>query len=388
MKRSLSDSSIQPQQSALFRPHQFLDLFSRASTQTLSRAAVAVAVAWIPVAMLSALRSGASFASFLTDYAAQSRFLVIILVLILAEPPLRERLAQVAHHFEAFLVPRDQLRKFQAEWISCGKLRDSWLARILIAVLAYATVIWLEQYLSPGGAEFLSWWKGGGGLRFLSPAGTWAAFVPYPILLYFTFLWLWRHLLWARFLRSTTLLNLRLIAAHPDHLGGLGFIEASLRGQLPFSFCMGVGMAGAVANRVIHEGHSLFAFRYLALILIGAVLLICILPYCVFTGTLMQMRRRGMYRYGAFAHAVGEQFEKKWLHRADSLDEDVLTVPDFSTTTDLYGVVGNIDDIRVIPVNLVDVYALLIAALVPGIPVVIAAIPFDTVIRDAVKLLF
>ena len=95
-----------------------------------------------------------------------------------------------------------------------------------------------------------------------------------------------------------------------------------------------------------------------------------------------------MLRYGAFARAVGEQFEKKWLHRADSLDEDVLTVPDFSTTTDLYGVVNNINNIRVIPVGLVDLYVLIFVALIPGIPVVIAAIPFDTVIRDSMKLLF
>ena len=144
-------------------------------------------------------------------------------------------------------------------------------------------------------------------------------------------------------------------------------------------------MAGAVANRVFLEGHPVLAFRYMGLILIAAVLLVCIAPYCVFVGTLMQMRRRGMYRYGAFAHAVGEQFEKKWLHRADNLDEDVLTVPDFSTTTDLYGVVGNIDDIRILPVSLVDLYALLIAALAPAIPVVIGAIPFDTVMQDLVK---
>jgi hypothetical protein len=102
----------------------------------------------------------------------------------------------------------------------------------------------------------------------------------------------------------------------------------------------------------------------------------------------MRMRRRGMLSYGAFARAVGEQFEKKWLHRADSFDEDVLTVPDFSTTTDLYGVVGNINHIRIIPVGAVDLYALIGVALIPAIPVVIASIPFDTVIRDAMKLMF
>ena len=369
------------------RPQIFFDLF-RASSRTLARAAVTVAVSWLPLAVLSALRGGASFRSFLTDYATQSRFLIIIPVLILAERPLVERISSVADHFETFLVPATQLSEFQKHRTSGEKLRDSKLAKLLIALFTYASAVWLGQYLSPNGVEFMTWFKGGGGFRFFSPAGTWAIFISYPVLAYLTLLWLWRRLLWVRFLRSTTRLDLQLIAAHPDHLGGLGFIEAALRGQLPFCFCLGVGLAGAVANRIFNDGQKLVAFRHLPLILIGAVLLVCVAPYFLFTATLMRMRRRGMLRYGALARGVGEQFEKKWLHRSDSLAEDVLSVPDFSATTDLYSVVDNINRIRVIPVGAVDLYALIGVALIPAIPVVIASIPFDTVIRDSLKVLF
>jgi len=309
-------------------------------------------------------------------------------VLILAEPQLRERLALVAHYFEADLVPRDQWPEFQANWNSCERLRDSGLAKAVIVLLTCATAAFLSQYLSPSGSEFVEWWRGGSGFKSFSPAGLWAFFVSYTILAYFTFLWTWRQLLWARFLRSTTLLKLALIAAHPDHLGGLGFLEASIMGQIPFSFCMGIGLAGAIANRVLHEGHSLMGYRYLAPALIVGVLLFCIGPYLFFTRTLLQMRRQGMLSYGAFARAVGEEFEKKWLHQTGKLTEEVLLVPDFSTTADLYGVVQNIDDIRIVPIGLVDLYAIVIAAVIPAIPVVIASIPFDTLIKAAMRLLF
>ena len=385
---SQQPGSAQSDRHSYSRRQAFLDLFRDASSQTLTWTGVAVAAAWVPLALLCALRGGGSFQSFLTDYATQSRFLIIIPVLVLSAPALHERRTQVAQHIETFLVPRDQHPTFHADWTSTDKLRDSWLVRILIAVLVYATVIWLDQYLSPEGIEFTAWWKGTGGLRFMSPAGTWAAFVSYPIVFYLGFLWLWRQLLWLRFLRLTTRLNLQLVAAHPDGLGGLGFLEGALRGQLPFAFCLGVGLAGAVANRVFHDGQKLAAFRNLPVILIAAVLLVCVAPYFLFTSTLMRMRRHAMLKYGAFARAVGEQFEKKWLHRANSLDEEVLEVPDFSTTTDLYGVVNNINNIRVIPVGRVDLYALIFVTLIPGIPVVIASIPFDTIIRDSMKLLF
>jgi hypothetical protein len=309
-------------------------------------------------------------------------------VLILAEPQLRDRLALVAHYFEADLVPRNQWPEFQANWNSCERLRDSAPAKAVIVLLTYATAAFLSQYLSPNGSEFVAWWRGDSGFKSFSLAGVWAFFVSYPILAYFTLLWTWRQLLWARFLRSTTQFKLALIAAHPDHLGGLGFLEASIMGQIPFSFCIGVGLAGAIANRVLHHGYPLMSYRLLAPALIVGVLLFCIGPYLFFIRTLLQMRRQGMLSYGAFARALGEEFEKKWLHQAGSLTEEVLSVPDFSTTADLYRVVHNIDDIRIVPVGLVDVYAIVIAAAIPSIPVVIAAIPFDVLIKAAMRLLF
>ena len=48
----------------------------------------------------------------------------------------------------------------------------------------------------------------------------------------------------------------------------------------------------------------------------------------------------------------------------------------------------NLNDISVVPVNRVDLYALLLAAFIPTIPVVIGSIPFDVVARAALKMLF
>ncbi len=385
---SRQPGSAQSDQSSYSRPQAFLDLFRDASTQTLTWTGVAVAAAWAPLALLCALRGGGSFQSFLTDYATQSRFLIVIPVLILSAPALHQRRLQVAQHIETFLVPRDQYPEFHEDWTGNDKLRDSWLAKILIAVLVYATVIWLNRYLSPEGIEFTGWWKGGGGLRFMSPAGSWAAICQLSDLVVPGFSLAVAAAALVAILAFDHTPESSARRGSPRRSGRLGFLEGALRAQLPFAFCMGVGLAGAVANRVFHDGHKLIAFRHLPLILIGAVFLICIAPYFLFTGTLMRMRRHAMLSYGAFARAVGEQFEKKWLHRADSLDEHVLEVPDFSTTTDLYGVVNNINNIRVIPVGRVDVYALILVTLIPGIPVVIASIPFDTVIRDSMKLLF
>lgn len=352
----------------------------------LIRAAIATAIGWVPLAIFSALQGRAAFLSFLTDFATQSRFLIVIPVLILAASPVHARYALVAHHFETSLIADNEQSRFQLQWRSYENLKDSTTVRVLLLLLTYALAAWLSEFL-PEGPEFLNWWRGSSGFRFFSFAGTWAMFISYPILVYLTLLWLWRQLIWARFLRSTTRLNLRLIATHPDHLGGLGFIEAALLGQLPFSFCLGVVLAGAIANRVFHEGQKVIAYRFLAPALIAVALLISVAPYFLFTPTLMQMRRRGMLKYGALARAVGEQFEQKWLDRANSMNVDDLETQDFSATCDLYGVVHNIEEISIVPVAAINVYVFVIVALIPCIPVVIAAIPFDLLMRAVLRLM-
>ncbi len=57
-------------------------------------------------------------------------------------------------------------------------------------------------------------------MRF-SLAGWWHLLVSLPLLLILFFGWIWRLALWARFLFLMSRLNLRLIPAHPDNVGGL-----------------------------------------------------------------------------------------------------------------------------------------------------------------------
>jgi hypothetical protein len=385
--RSRQDHSTDAAQLPHLPSWRLLDLFRDATAPLLIRAAIAAAVAWVPLAVLSAFQGMPALLSFLTDYASLSRFLIIIPVLMLGEQPLNARYALVAHHFEMSIVGEDQKFRFESLWGSYERLKDSAAIKVILLLVTYALAAWLSKFLRPEGSEFLAWWKGGGGFSFFSLAGTWALFISYPILVYLTLLWIWRQITWARFLRAMTLLKLRLIAVHPDHLGGLGFLEAALLAQLPFSFCLGVGLAGAIANRVFHEGQQVFAYRFLAPVLIAIALLIAAAPYFFFTPTLIQMRRRGMLKYGALARAVGEQFEQKWLDREDSLNEEVLGTSDFASTRNLYGVVDYIDEIRVVPVAAINVYLFVIAALVPCIPVVIAAIPFNVLMKVVMKLL-
>ncbi len=89
IRRSHPDNTASSAHSLLQRPAwRMFDLFRNATSTMLKRAAIAVAVAWVPLAILTAIQGHAAFLSFLTDCAAQSRFLLIISILILGEQPL------------------------------------------------------------------------------------------------------------------------------------------------------------------------------------------------------------------------------------------------------------------------------------------------------------
>ena len=61
-------------------------------------------VAWVPPALFSGFRARGVFFSFLTDYAFQTRFLIILPALILAAPSLNKRLDKVAYQLEGIFA--------------------------------------------------------------------------------------------------------------------------------------------------------------------------------------------------------------------------------------------------------------------------------------------
>ena len=61
--------------------------------------------------------------------------------------------------------------------------------------------------------------------------------------------------------------------------------------------------AGPIANRVVHEGATLFDFRYPIAGIVLFIVAVVTGPLLVFGRRLFEERRRGMFQYGALAAA-------------------------------------------------------------------------------------
>ena len=148
MKESLQDHPKQIASSSLSRSWRFLDLLHAASARVRTFAAIAVVVAWAPPALLSALRGRVAFLSFLTDYATQTRFLIILPLVILAVPWLNKRLARVSGHLKGFVL-ESQLSDFEANWALFERLGNSVAAEVVMVLLTYGLALRVGTICKP-----------------------------------------------------------------------------------------------------------------------------------------------------------------------------------------------------------------------------------------------
>jgi hypothetical protein len=210
-------------------------------------------------------------------------------------------------------------------------------------------------------------------------AGWWQLLVSIPLFLVLLFGWFARVAFWARFLAGVARLNLRIVPAHPDRLGGMGFIGQSTAAFAGVAFAIGATVAGRLANVVLH-GSGIGGGEKLAIAFDTIVLLaIFTAPLLAFTPKLLRARQQGILQYGALASSVGRALEQKWLQRAANGDDAPLASPDFSAMADLSQVVANANAMRTVPVDLISLIVLAGGILLPFVPIVLMTVPASVV---------
>ncbi len=368
----------------------WLGLIRRNRPRLLLRAALMVLVGWLPLAVLSFghgdLLAHSGRSGFLADFAAHARYLLAAPLLVLAEAVCLPQLTAIAWQFLATgIVAESDYPRFQAAVASTRRLINSTAIEVIAVLAAYVLVGALFLAKPPG--EF-ALWHGTvvGGHFVIYPAGWWLLLVSMPLLVVLELGWLWRLVLWTRFLWLMSRLGLRLIPAHPDHAAGLKFVDYSLRAFVPLGFILGVLAAGPMLDRVVHDGISPTHFKFTILGVAVAVLAVFVLPLLVFSQLLVAERRRGIFLYGALAATMGREFEKKWFTAQQPLDQQALSASDFSATTDLYAVAANAYAMKAVPLELKDLALLGLATLVPFVPVLLLAVPLNVILSKVAGL--
>jgi hypothetical protein len=346
------------------------------------RALLAVLLGWLPLIALTALSGGDSLASLLREVGLHTRYLATVPLLIVAEGPCAAVLGATLRYFTASgLVADSERHKFDLAIASTRRLLEAPAAELVVFALAYLVTALTVLAHEPD--RLPAWFASAGRL---SAAGWWYVLVSLPLLLALVLGWIWRLVLWAWLLLRIARLDLRLIASHPDHAAGLGFLGHSLRGFVLVALALATIPAARSARHVLEAGTLPRPDLWFNAGALLTLLALFVAPLLVFVPTLLRAWQRGTLAYGALAGRLGAAFESKWL--AGAADRDALARPDFSATADLYGVAANVYAVRFLPVGVKDLLALAAALLAPFVPVVFLAIPADVILGSLRSLLF
>ena len=353
------------------------------------RALVAILVAWVPLAILSALEGLAlgrtRHESFLLDFAAYGRYVIAIPALVYASAAVLPRITKVVRHFvDSGLIAEADRGRYEALVASTRRLVTTRWADAAIVIVAYVVTAVRSPQLYPSD---LSTWVApiSDGTAHVSLAGWWRTVISQPLLQALLGVWLWRVLLWTRFLLQTSRLPLRLIATHPDSLGGLRFTLMPIRGFAFVAFAIGALFAGSVAESVIVDGQPLWAFRFQIVAHVLAVLVMFAGPELVWRQPLIRLQGWGTLHYGRLASEMGRAFQERWLAEGHRADAEALEAEDFSATTDLYSITANVRSINVRVLDMKAVMPLVAASLLPYLPIVFAVMPLDDILKFARK---
>jgi hypothetical protein len=345
---------------------------------------------WVPLAVLSAveghLLGGAKF-SFLRDIETHVRFLISLPVLLLAEVIVHRRLRSAVKNFvDRRIVSLEELPKLHAAIDSAIGMRNSIIAEVMLLVLVFTGGIWIWRNEVALGVA--SWYASPrGGQMHLTWAGSWFAFVSVPIFQFILLRWYMRMLIWFLFLLRVSRLRLRLLPANPDRAGGIGFMGRSTIAFTPLLFAQCALLAGQIASRIFYTGQSLLSFKLTILGFVCFFVAVILAPLLVFTPQLWEAKLDGLAKFGSFAEEYVLDFAEKWMPRKAN-DEQLLGSADIQSLADLGNSYGVVREMRAVPFGTEDVLWLLIASVVPLLPLLLTIMPLDQLVTEGIKMVF
>jgi hypothetical protein len=364
---------------------------ARPSLELLHRRIVAcVLVTWLPLAVLTALAGNflrGKGVSFWFDLDPHVRLLIAVPLLIGAELIVHRRMREVVAQFldRGLIAPQDRPR-FEDLIARAMRLRNSVVAEVLLAVLAFTGGYWLWR--TQGALHVATWYAAPVGESVqLTWAGCWYAFVSLPIGRFILLRWYFRLLIWYLFLGNVSRLRLRLNPLHPDRAGGLGFLEHSVDAFAPVLIAQSVFLAGMIGNLIMHEGAKLPEFKVEIIGFTGFLMLVVLLPLMFFVFQLIEAKLAGSREFGRLASRYVGEFRQKWICGSGPRDEPLVGSGDIQSLADLANSYDVVRTMRPVPFDPKLVVRLAVLIALPLLPLVLTMIPLEELLERLTKLL-
>ncbi len=346
-------------------------------------------IAWLPLLVLS-LWEGYAWSGtgvpFLHDLEAQARFVLVLPLLLVGERHADRVLKPALGTFiERGIIQEGDRARFKRILTSTAGWNRSPVVLILLigVVLVAGRFIWQEGVITRAG----SWYRASpdAGLR-LTFAGYWYAWVSIPVFQFIVYRWYLRLLFWWSLLSRVSWLDLHLVATHPDHAGGIGFLGNKLYAFVPFLLSQGVMVSGIFSNRIFCEQRHLQEFSLEFAVFAGFVVILVLGPMAVFSRPLIFAKRRGRSEFSLFAFRYVEEFERKWM-RGGASPTEALGSPDIQSLADLANAFEVVKKMRAVPFGRTAILKVVVPFALPIAPLLLTVFPVEKVLLTLLKML-
>ena len=343
-----------------------------------------VLLTWFPLVILSMLNghawTGRVSIPLMFDPVVHSRFLFVVPVLELAQIAVETSLrVQMRHFLESGLIPERQRAEYLAGVADITRLRNAPLVEGAIIVMSVVFSL-LIRTVGSAGVQSSSWQRLG---ETITPAGWWYILISLPVLYFFLTCWLWLFLLWAWFLFRTSRLDLELTPTHPDRAGGLGFLGWGMASFGLVVLAISAVISGSLAREIIHAGSSLANVKYHVIIFVIILMALLHAPLFVYTGRLARCRFRGLLDFGNLIWAHDHEFDEKWVRNPGKKaeGESLLGSHDVASLGAISRAFDHIDEMRLIPFDKKASMVLVVAAVLPMVPLLGTSIPLGEILK-------
>jgi len=352
-------------------------------------------VTWIPLLVL-AFWEGVALGptprqSFLLDFAAFARFFIGVPLLFVAEVTIGPRMTTAGLHFvRAGLVRPEDYPAFEQAIRRLARWRESlWVELVLLGIaLAGAWTLTVETMY---GDSTTSWHSvrivTDHGSR-LSLVGLWYYLISVPIVQFFLYRWLWRLIIWVRFLYAVSRLNLDLVPTHADGSGGLGFLGIAHTAFGILAFGMSSVLSAAAASLIVFDGVGIDVFKIHFITLLVAAEVLFLGPLVIFSPALVRARHAWMRQYSLLVLRYNRAFHEKWVEGQTPEGEPLLGSGDIQSLADLGNSFGFIREMRVVPFSLRVILQLAVVSLLPALPLLLLVMPIEEVLNLMTKAVF
>jgi len=372
-----------------FRVERRVGLTRARAGPVLLRTLIVIGVAFLPLVLLSAaqglLVGTAVTLPLALDMTVYARFLLAVPLLLHAERLVDARVTLAVNHFRTADLLRGQARVgFEAAIQRLVRLRDSFVPEALLLVLSFFAA-WTNsraglgpdvsswRLVTPGLPESLTW------------AGRWLELVSLPFFNFLVLRWLWRIVMWSRFLWQVSRIEgLNLLPTHPDGAGGLAFLGITHTAFGAFLVPLAASVAARGVQWVQYGGGDMDSLRNALIAFAVIALVVALGPLQVFLPRLLEVKRRGLLEYGKLATEYTGDFDRRWLREPRT--EPILGTADLQSLADLANSYQVIQGMRVVPLSPRNAVTLILSAALPMLPFLLVILPLEELVKRLVQL--